>query len=362
LRNIDSKIDTLNYLTFEDGDTIPTNYSAKAFNKSKIVGNNVYFLNKDFSYIYDKTNALFITNIINKTSYKFIIPYEITKKVFTNTFPNGMQKLAEVEKLYTVQDQKHELSISSFDVDSNNLYLMVNFSYILEKSEDYLDTTIAKISTLIVYKNGKKEPLIYYLSKSGIMKDYEIMEGNINVQGNDIFIDVMTDRKNYIKKTFWLCKCQLLQNLVFDTSTCISRPKIHHELGLNHNFGNYILIEDYLINTISNELINHHTKASKELNIPFKKIIYDRFESLKTTLPYNLIDIKIKNKEAQIIYFMDDSYNYVKYDLVLNKIIESTVLFNDVKPLRTAPKFFSNNLIYYYLKSGNSILLKEIKL
>jgi hypothetical protein len=233
--------------------------------------------------------------------------------------------------------------------------------YVYEITNSNLDTTIANLITLIEYRKGEVKPIVHSINTP--LKRYDFSQHQINIKERKVFINVnLVNENEYDAKSFWICKCVLKDNIIIDTTDCISRPKLHIDLKLAHNFNEYKLDGDYLINNITNELINYKTKESKELKIPFNKIIPDKNDESKFTMNYSLIDFKIDNNKAQIIYYMDSAYHYLLHDIYNNKTLEKFTIVTDyIELLKSPPKLFSKNLFYIFPKNQNVMVLKEIK-
>ena len=350
-----ANIDTLNNLSYEDGDTVKIGYRPDVQRKSKIVGNDLYLLNTT-------QNTLYITDLIKQSSDQFRPNPNLIAEIFNKTFKDATFKLFEIRAYYKSINEKHAIKINSFDVDTNNLYLFVDIPYIEKIERNYLDTFITHISCLLMYKNGEKKPKIFNLDSDFTAKEYDYSSHQLTIVDGEALINVfLKDKKYYTTNTFWLCKCKLKEEMEFIPENCIKRPEIHSKLNLGHHFSEYLLSGDYLINPITNELINHRTKSTTDLNLPIQKIIFDDNDRSKISIPFVLYDINILGNEAQIIYSLNYSYYYMKLNLLTNKQIENYVLFEDVRSINGPPKLFLNNMIYYFPKNAHYLILKNLK-
>lgn len=356
LSKIKSQIDYLNELSFESGDTIQLDYNV-------IAANNAIRLKNVFYQSNIESNTINVTNLVNESAVKNTFSRELTEEIFKINFKGSTEKLLEIEKAFLSNNKVYTMQISAFDVNENKIYLLVSAYYIDEILYNNSDTVYNRIIVLLVYNKGEKEPIIYPLSLKLINGDYDFSHYSLKVIDNKVLIDVFPKNpKKYNQNSYWLCKCELNENIFLDTTDCIPRPKLHVDLKLNHNFGLYKLDGDYLINTITNELINYKTKTSAELKIPFNKIITDKSSPFKFTINYSLIDFKTDNNQAQIIYYMDNAYHYLLYNLKNDKVLENYPIFTDYYDvLKAPPKLFSKNLFYIFPKSQNSMVLREIK-
>jgi hypothetical protein len=236
LKNINSYIDSLNLLSFEDGDTIKIGFKPDIKNKSKLIGNNLYILNS-------RKNSFYITNTIIGKSAKFNLNKSLISEIFAKAFTNYTQKL--------------------IDVDSNKLYLFADIPYIEKIERNFLDTFISTISCLLIYKNGEKNPSIYIINNNNILlKDYTLSTLYLSIANGDAIVNVfLKDVSFYNSNSFWVCKCKLQEKLDLELESCLKRPEIHVKQKMDGHFGEYLSSGDYLINTISNELINYQIKC-----------------------------------------------------------------------------------------------------
>jgi len=356
LEKIKTQIDYLNELSFEAGDTILLNYNVGKNNGTKIIFNNLYIHNKT-------NNILFSTNLINGKTINYDFNYKLIDTIFKINFNGSTEKLTEIKNYYQSANATYNLEIGGFDVNENKLYILVFGYYIDEILYKNIDTILGRIIVLLEYNIGNEKPIIYPLSLKLKNSDYDFSHYNLAVIDKKAFINVMLkNQKKYNEKSYWMCKCELNENIFLDTTDCIPRPKLHVELKLAHNFSEYRLDGDYLINTITNELINYKTKTSTELKIHFNKIIPDKNSPFKDAMNYSLIDFKTSKNITQIIYFMDSAYHYLSYDLKNDKVIENfPIVTNYLEVLKAAPKLFSKNLFYIFPKNKNIMVLKEIK-
>lgn len=356
LKNINSKIDTLNELSFEGGDTISLNFKCDRQLNSAVKNHKLYLLNK-------MTNNLVITNLINSKSYSLNLNRQLLEESFRKNFNGSIEELAIAERYFKTINEKMPFKITSFFADDNKLYLMA-FSEFLEFKlvNNVLDTIINPLISLLVYEKDVANPVIYPLTNKLFNKDYSFWELGFKVIGNKLLINVMKnniDNKNQENK--WICKCQLSEKIYLDTTDCIPLPKMHKELGLGYNFAQYVLDNDYLINTVTNELVNHNTKKVTELKFPFSKIKVNNLKSFDVEQKYLISDVKVISNTVRLLYYNDSLYKYLSYNILTNKIIENYTIENEFKKMKTPPQFFSDNLYYYISKGSTSVILKEIK-
>ena len=255
-----------------------------------------------------------------------------------------------------------EIKINSFDVDSNKLYLFADIPYIEKIERNFLDTFISTISCLLIYKNGEKNPSIYIINNNNILlKDYTLSTLYLSIANGDAIVNVfLKDVSFYNSNSFWVCKCKLQEKLDLELESCLKRPEIHVKQKMDGHFGEYLSSGDYLINTISNELINYQTKSSVLLPLPVNKNFFNKTEIAKSRINFFLNDFQISKNQVHLIYTSDLSYYYMIFDLAENRIIENSILFEDGSTINGAPKFFKNNLYFYSLKNSKNLILKKL--
>jgi hypothetical protein len=355
LKNINSYIDSLNLLSYEEGDTINIGFKPEIKVKSKLKDNKLYILNP-------RKNSLFVTNTINQTSFKFTLKTDLVSAIFSKAFNNNSNKLTEITNYYQSLKKKHEIKINSFDLDSNSLYLFVDIPFIEEISGNFLDTFISNISSILVYKNGSVNPEIYILNNTFPLKEYDFSSHQLSVKNEEAFVNVFLKNKNLNKQnSLWVCSCKLKEDINFNLSNCILRPKLHINQEMGSYFGEFLTSGDYIINSISNELINLQTKSIVELPLPIEKIHFNKYDILNSKINFFLNDLQVKENLVQIIYTSEYSYYLMKYDLINKRVIENYILFEDGRVINGAPKFFVNDLIYFFPKNSKYFILKKIK-
>lgn len=356
LRNIDSKIDTLNELSFENDDSIQLNFKPDNRFKSIVKKNLLYLLNP-------QKNNLIVTNLVNSTSFSLSLNGQLLIDIYKKSFDGSIENLTVAENYFKSVNQKLPFKISSFFVGDKSLYLMVYSEYLKDTMiELRLDTVILPIIALLVYNKGAVSPIIYSLSTKLLNNEYSFSQFEFSVVEKYLFLNVLKNKIiNKDNKHKWICKCKLDDMLYLDTNNCINIPKIHSELELGNNYSGYKLNGDYLINKITNELINYKTKKSKELKIPFNKIILSKTNGFDDEIRFIIVDMKINYNVVELLVFEDSSYKFISYNILTDKMINKFEIFKDIKLLKSAPQFFSNNLFYFVPKAQNLIILKEIK-
>ncbi len=356
LRNIDSRVDTLNELSFENGDSIQLDFKPDIRFKSIIKNNLLYLLNP-------QKNNLIVTNLVNSTSFGLSLNEQLLVDIYKKSFNGSTENLSIAENYFKSVNQKLPFKISSFFVGDKSLYLMVYSEYLKDTMIDSrLDTVILPIIALLVYNKGAVSPIIYPLSTKLLNNEYSFSQFEFSVLENYLYVNVLKNKiilKDNNHK--WICKCKLDDMLYLDTNNCINIPKIHNELELGNNYSEYKLNGDYLINKITNELINYKTKKSKELKIPFNKIILSKTNGFDDEIRFIIVDMKINHNIVELLVFEDSSYKYISYNILTDKMINKFEIYKDIKLLKSAPQFFSNNLFYIVPKAKNLIIIKDIK-
>ncbi|MFZ4796844.1 MAG: hypothetical protein ACOYMA_05075 [Bacteroidia bacterium] len=356
LKDIESKIDTLNELSFESGDSIKLNFNFDRNIKCLIKDNKLYLLNK-------RTNSLDITNLFNSTTVSINLNRKIIEEHYRKNFNGSNEKLIAMEQLYFSSSSNIPVGITSFCVDDKNIYLMVH-SYFAEFElyKNKPDTFLNHVISLLVYKKGMTYPIIYPLTAKLYSAAYNFDETGFSIINDSLLI-------NFFKNNFdnnrvdnkWICKCQLNENLHLDTSNCLVFPTMHREQKLEHHFAQYVLDGDYLMNTVTNELVNHKTKKVVFLNFPFIKAKVNPLMPLGFEQKYSIQDMRVKNNIVKLLYYEDSLYKYLSYNLLTDSIIENYAIINEFNTMNTSPLFFSDRLYYYISKGRRCIIIKDIK-
>ena len=356
LKDIESKIDTLNEQSFESGDSINLNFNFDKNIKCLIKDNKLYLFNK-------RTNSLDITNLFNSTTYSINLNRKILDEHYRKNFNGSNEKLIAMEQLYFSSSSNIPVEITSFFVDDKNIYLMLHSYFVeFELYKNKPDTFLNHVISLLVYKKGMTNPTIYPLSAKLYSAVYNFDETGFSIINDSLWINVF--KNNFDNKRLdnkWICKCQLNENLYLDTSNCLVFPTLHSEQQLGHDFAQYVLDGSYLMNTITNELVNHKTKKIVFLNFPFIKAKVNPLMPLGFESKYLILDMRVKNNIVKLLYYEDSLYKYLSYNLLSDSIIENYAIINEFNSMNTPPLFFSNSMYYYISKGRRCIIIEDIK-
>lgn len=356
LKEIESKIDTLNELSFESGDSINLNFNFDKNIKCLIKDNKLYLLNK-------RKNSLDITNLLNSTTYSINLNRKIIEEHYRKNFNGSNDKLIAMEQLYFSSSSNIPVEITNFFVDDKNIYLMLH-SYFVEYHlyKNKPDTFLNHVISLLVYKTGMTNPTIYPLTAKLFSSEYNFDETGFSIINDSLWIIVFKNNfDNNRVDNKWICKFQLSENLYLDTSNCLLFPKLHREQQLGHHFSQYVLDGDYLMNTVTNELVNHKTKKVVFLSFPFIKAKVNPLMPLGFEQKYLVLDMRVKNNIVKLLYNEDSLYKYLSYNILTDSIIENYVIINEFNTMNSPPLFFSDRLYYYISKGRRGIIIKDIK-